>query len=163
MELLVIRHGIAVDREEGASEEADAARPLTSRGRRRFKRVVRGLDRLGLLIDHVLTSPKRRAIETADLLDPLVVSDARISARLATEPRSELLTEIAALDGSRVAVVGHEPYLGQLIALLTLSSGQHGDALALKKGGVAWLEGDPAPGGMRVRAHLPPRILRRIR
>jgi phosphohistidine phosphatase len=165
MELLIVRHGIAVDREEGSDEATDAARPLTARGRRRFKRSVRGLDRLGVLVDHVLTSPKRRAVETAELLRPIVVADAafRISVNLVSEPRSELLAELGTFGGSRVAVVGHEPYLGQLIALLTVASGQHGDAVELKKGGVAWLVGDLAPGAMKLQAHLPPRVLRRLR
>lgn len=165
MELLVIRHGIAVEREEGADDAADAERPLTSRGRRRFKRVVRGLDRLGLLIDQVIASPKRRAVETAELLRPILVTDTpfRVSARLTAPPGADLLAELGSFEGVRIAVVGHEPHLGALIALLTASSSQHGEAVELKKGGVCWLEGAAAPGAMRVRAHLPPRVLRRIR
>jgi phosphohistidine phosphatase len=165
MELLVIRHGIATERDAEAGEAADAERPLTSRGRRRFKRVVRGLDRLGLLIDQVVSSPKRRAVETAELLRPILALDnpVRLSAHLTAPPGADLLAELSSFESTRVAVVGHEPFLGSLIALLTASSAQHGEAVELKKGGVCWLEGVPAPGAMRVRAHMPPRVLRRIR
>src|SRR5687767_7966427 len=119
MELLVVRHGIAVDREEGADEAADAARPLTKRGIRRFRRSVRGLDRLGIIVDHILHSPKRRAVETAQLLAPLLAHDDafHMTPLLAASPRAELLSQISAFGDARVAVVGHEPYLSGLISL----------------------------------------------
>jgi phosphohistidine phosphatase len=62
----------------------------------------------------------------------------------------------------RVAVVGHEPWLGELIALLTTGESRHGETIPLKKGGVAILEGAPTPGGMTLRALLPPRVSRRL-
>jgi phosphohistidine phosphatase len=165
MELLVIRHGIAVEREPDADETADAARPLTTRGRRRFKRAVRGLERLGIVVDHVLTSPKRRALETAELLRPVLIARDHVHATslLAGPPRAELLAQLTDLGSSRAAVVGHEPHLGALLALLTMGVTDHGDALELKKGAVAWLTGTPAPAGMRLLGVLPPKILRRIR
>ena len=166
MELLVIRHATAVERIEGASEADDAARPLTDRGRRRFRRVVRGLRRLGLDVDRVVHSPWTRAAQTADLLGRLVdgpLDDARrISPHLAAPPRGELFTDLAAAGGDRIAVVGHEPWLADLLALLLTGSTAHADALPFKKGGVAWLEGNPTPGGMKLIAFLPPRILRAV-
>jgi len=164
MELLVIRHATAVERVEGASDADDAARPLTDRGRRRFREVVRGLRRLDLDIDRVLHSPWLRAVQTADLLAPLVADlDAarRASPHLAAPPRAELFTDLAGADC--VAVVGHQPWLAELVALLTTGSTQHADALPFRKGAVAWLDGTATPGGMQLRAFLPPRVLRRIR
>ncbi|MCB9560246.1 MAG: histidine phosphatase family protein [Kofleriaceae bacterium] len=166
MELLVIRHALAVERAEGASAADDAARPLTSRGRRRFRDVVRGLQRLGFATDRVLHSPWQRAVETADLLEPLVdddLDDVRVATpHLAAPPRAELFALIAER-GARVALVGHEPWLGQLVALLTVGAAEQGDTMPFRKGGVAWLEGSATPGGMQLRALLPPRVLRRIR
>jgi len=166
MELLVIRHAIAVDRVEGASDAEDAARPLTDRGRRRFKRTVRGLDRLGMRVDRVLYSPWARAAQTADLLGPIVagaLADARaVTATLTGPPRAELFAELAALGDRAVAVVGHEPWLGELVALLTFGASSHGDSLRFKKGGAAWLEGSPTPGGMDLVSFLPPRVLRAV-
>lgn len=71
MELFLVRHALAAPLPEGAGEEADAARPLTAKGIRRFRKVVRGLKALGVSLDLVLTSPKRRALETAELLAEL--------------------------------------------------------------------------------------------
>jgi phosphohistidine phosphatase len=60
-------------------------------------------------------------------------------------------------------VVGHEPWLGELAAWLAFGDTRHGDALIIKKCGVVWLEGTAVPGGMQVRAAIPPRLLRAIR
>lgn len=162
----MIRHAIAVERVEGASAEEDAARPLTDRGRRRFRRVVRGLGRLGLRVDRVVHSPWTRAAQTAELLQPILAGDPgdarRVSPHLAGPPRSELFTELSGLGAPRVAVVGHEPWLGELIALLAMGSSSLGESLPIKKGGVALLEGTATPGGMRLLALLPPRVLRSI-
>lgn len=167
MELLVIRHAIAVERIPGASDEEDAARPLTGRGRRRFEKVVRGLERIDLWCDAVLYSPRRRAAETAELLAPIVrgsIADvSRATPHLAGPPRAELLSEIAADAAERTALVGHEPWLSELVALLVSGTTQVADALPLRKGGVAWLDGAIAPAGMQLRALLPPRVLRAVR
>lgn len=167
MDLWVIRHAIAVDRQDDATDAEDAARPLTARGARRFRRSVRGLARLGVKLDRVVHSPWVRAAETAALLDDLLdgdPADARVATPLlTTPPRADLLGTIASTGAARVAVVGHEPWLGELVALLTTGAPALGEALPFKKGGAAWLDGTLAPGGMRLRAVLPPRVLRRVR
>lgn len=161
MELVVIRHAIAVER---SPEQEDADRQLTDRGRRRFRQVVRGLRALDLRVDRILSSPWRRAAETADLALPLLRGggSAEVCSFLTQSPRSELLTAIAATAVPRVALVGHEPWLGELIAMLTTGEVRHGEVIPLKKGGVALLEGAVAPGGMQLRALLPPKVLRRL-
>lgn len=161
MELVVIRHAIAIERNP---EVEDAERSLTERGRRRFKQVVRGLRALDLRVDRILASPWRRAAETADLALPLLRSggSAELCGHLCAPPRAELLSAIAAAAVPRVAIIGHEPWLGELIALVTTGEARHGETIPLKKGGVAVLDGAPTPGGMHLRALLPPRVLRRL-
>ena len=162
MDLLVIRHAIAAERVEGND---DAARPLTSKGIKRMKAVVRGLDNLGIELTRVLHSPWRRAAETAALLEPIIrgdLRDALVPTELLTgSPKAELLAQIAeqGVIGT-VAVVGHEPWLGELLTLLAVGDGRHGEAIPLKKSGVAWLDGNATPGGMSLRALVPPRLLR---
>lgn len=147
--LVLVRHAAAEPRAEGV---ADAERALTPRGRRRFRGVVRGLLRLDLGVERLWYSPWRRAAETAELMRHLAGS-ADAEARLAGPPDDTLL---AHLDVSRVGWLGHEPWLGDWVRRLT------GSALDLpwKKGGVVVLEGEPAPGTMRLVAVLPPRLLR---
>ncbi|WP_117238557.1 SixA phosphatase family protein [Thermus sediminis] len=165
MELFLVRHAIALPLPEGAGEEEDDARPLTPKGVRRFRKVVRGLAALGVGLDLILTSPKRRALETAELLSDLLQGETRVSPHLAEPPGEELLAEIPA--EGRVALVGHEPYLSVFLTQLLfgdLLGGSVQDALEgrflLKKGGVAWLEGTPRPGGMTLRALFPPKVFR---
>ena len=161
MELLVIRHAIAAER---TADVADAERPLTNRGRRRFRQVVRGLGALGLAVDLVLSSPWRRASETAALLAPLGADDLGpvVTPHLAGPPRAELLSAIAGAGVARLAVVGHEPWLGELVAMLTTGEPRHGEAVPFKKGGVAVLAGTATAGGMVLRALLPPSVTRRL-
>lgn len=153
MELTLIRHALA---EDGAD---DSARPLSKKGRRRFAREVQTLDALGLRLDRVLHSPKRRAVETAELLAPLCDGELELTSTplLAKHPGVELWE---LLEGERLAVVGHEPHLSALLSWLVTGEASAGARFELKKGAVAQLEGDPAPGGMRLCSILPPKVLR---
>ncbi|MCC6333658.1 MAG: phosphohistidine phosphatase SixA [Myxococcales bacterium] len=153
MELFLIRHAIAEDGED------DDARPLSARGRKRFKEVVGALDALGVRFDRVLHSPKRRAVETAELLAPLVDGELEVTALLKEAPRDKLLGQ---LHGGAVAVVGHEPHLSSLLAWLTVGEPEQGRAFVLKKGSVAVLAGEPGPGGMQLLALWSPGALRKL-
>ncbi len=177
MELLVIRHAIAEDVDEAAAAGCpDAARRLTERGRRRMERAVRGLLALDLPCELALHSPWTRATQTAALLAPLVTRETRPWAALARAPDAAMLAElqheVEALGKSggtlraegepRLALVGHQPWLGELVAWLTTGKRAAGEAMPLGKGAVAWLAGRPAPGSMELRALLPSFVLRTL-
>jgi phosphohistidine phosphatase len=156
MRLFLIRHGLAAPRAAGV---ADASRPLTPRGRARFRRAVRGLARLGVRFDRVYHSPKLRAVETADLVAPTVQGETVVTSNLARAPGEPLLAEIR---GDVVALVGHEPMLSSLAAWLVLGDKSRGAKFELKKGGAIVLDGELRPGAMRVVALLPPKALRKM-
>lgn len=156
MQLTLIRHAIAVERSAGGT---DAARPLSPEGIDRFRQVVRGLDALGFRCDQLVHSPRLRAVQTAELAVPLVRGELQVSPLLAEAPGPALFD---LLDGDRVALVGHSPWLEQLLALLTAGEVGRYKAFRLKKGGVAVLEGTARPAGMHLTALLPPRVTRRI-
>jgi phosphohistidine phosphatase len=158
MQLFVIRHGVAHDPAPGLD---DAARALTAAGKAKLRRVVRGLGALDLQFDRVLTSPWKRAMQTARLLAPIATGEPVTTALLTRRPSAELLALIAERSGP-TAVVGHEPWLGELVAWLAFGDTRHGDALLIKKSGVLWLEGTTVPGGMQIRAVIPPRLLRAL-
>lgn len=155
MELFVIRHAAAVPREQGVE---DAARPLTAKGLARWERSVRGLANLRIGFDRVYHGPWLRAAQTADALSSLLSGESVVSIQLVEKPGNLLLTELA---GKRVAVVGHEPWLSELITWLVLGRPEAG-RIELGKGAVAWLDGDPKPGAMVLHALLPPKLLRRL-
>lgn len=154
MRLYVIRHGIAEPR---TAKMKDADRPLTLKGRKRFQREVKALDRMGVRFDLLLTSPWTRAAETADFLRPLVAGDCVRTEALAKPPSPALLEK---LEGECVAIVGHQPWLTELAAWLAFGVREQGKAIGLKKGGVLVLEGLPVPGGMVLQQQLTPKVLR---
>lgn len=156
MNLFVIRHAIAEEAPEG---QADSERALTDEGIKKAKKAVRGMREVGIDFDRILTSPWTRAVQTAELLASLCDEPPIATQLLAQMPRSELLAQIAEL-AEDTAVVGHEPWLSELVAWLAFGDTRHGDALELKKSCVVWLEGSAVPGGMAIRAMLPPSMLR---
>jgi phosphohistidine phosphatase len=158
MHLLVIRHAIA---EERSPDQDDSSRELTRDGIRKLKGVVQGLRDLGWKLDAVLTSPWTRALHTAQLLSPIASAKPITTALLAESPRSELLAQIAEQAADTIAVVGHEPWLGELVAWLAFGEQKLGEQLELKKSAVVWLEGSAVPRGMTLRALAPPKLWRR--
>ena len=159
MNLFVIRHAIAEDPVAG---QADADRELTPDGDRKLRRIVKGLRKLDIHFERVLTSPWARAKTTAERLEPISDREPTVTELLCQTPRAELLATIAE-HPTTVAVVGHEPWLGELVAWLAFGDMRHGEALDLRKAGVVWLEGSAVPGGMTLRAMLTPKVLRAIR
>lgn len=156
MELWILRHGIAEELDE---EKADEARALTRKGRARVERMVDGLARLGARFDRLYHSPLLRAVQTAELLLPLVDGESVVTDLLSQVPGEPLLELVA---GERVAVVGHQPWLGELVCLLVMGTPDRGDRFEIKKAGAIHLRGEPHPGGMAIAGLYPPRLLRAL-
>lgn len=148
MELFLIRHALAEDGED------DDARPLTEKGKKRFKEMARALERMDVRFDRVLHSPKVRAVETAKLIDARLQE----TPLLAAPPADGLLQLFST--GNVVGAVGHEPWLSELLAWLVTGKAALGPQFELKKGAVAHLEGEPRPGQMQLKALLTPKAMR---
>lgn len=168
MELYIVRHGIA---EDVSADGTDASRALTGKGKRKMRKVVRGLERLDVELDRILFSPWLRAQETAEILmelcDEAKGCEAEVASELAQPPGTELLARLSVAGVDRVAVVGHEPWLSGLAAWLTcgwkvFDDGASNCLFDLKKGGVLHLRGDPVPGSMVLVAAYPPTALIRL-
>jgi phosphohistidine phosphatase len=167
MDIVVVRHGIAVDRDEAAKTAmADAERPLTEKGRRRMKRCARGIARLVPGVERIVSSPLVRAVETARMVRRAYDDDVGFSeeaALLPDAPPSDLGSVLAeGLVAPIVVVVGHEPHLGRFIGWAV--TGQAREFVELGKGGACLLrfEGAPGAGIGRLIWLLPPRELRRV-
>lgn len=164
VELFLIRHGLAGQR--GPAFPDDRLRPLTEEGITRFKQAVRGLAALDVGIDLVLTSPLVRAHQTAELLVAGLPGRPRLDTLDALAPGGrvpvimEAIAQRSRQKQNRIALVGHEPDLGELAARLLGSRG----ALQFKKGAVCCIElqGRLAGGPGTLIWHLPPRILRKL-
>jgi phosphohistidine phosphatase len=157
MDMYLIRHAIAEPR---SPDLPDEDRALTNDGRARFEMVVEGLERLGVRLDRIYHSPWRRAAETAEMAAHLSGGELEPHPGLARDPGEDLLRS---LEGEAVALVGHEPWMSELIAWLVTGDSYATGSHVMKKGGVAWLRGDPRPGGMELRALIPPKVFRELR
>jgi phosphohistidine phosphatase len=164
MDLFLVRHAIAEDWTPGLPDEL---RALTAEGRARFASSVRGLGRLGLSFERVLHSPWKRASQTAELLAPVCEGAIVATEALANAPGRELLAALDEMERSdpptsRVALVGHEPWMSELLAWLSTGSARGAPAVRMRKGALAWMRGAPRPGGMALEALLKPSLLRRL-
>ena len=166
MQLLVIRHAIAMDREEFAeSGESDDRRPLTRAGVKRMRKVAKGLREVVGKIDVIATSPYTRAVETATIVsDEFGLEPAEVSASLVPDVHFDELERWMQMHSSRevVAVVGHEPHLSGLVSWLMTGSGE--SRIELKKGGACLLDFGSAVrrGSGRLLWLMTPRQLRAL-
>ena len=160
MQLLIIRHAIAVEPAPGL---ADEERTLTEEGVTRFRDAARGLAAVLDPPDVLLTSPWLRAVQTAEIAASAWGKVSPKTTNALGGGRVEHVLKI--LDGYRgkklVAVVGHEPQLSALLARLL--GAPEASRFAFKKGGAALvdLSGDVREGGSLVWS-MPPRLLRAL-
>jgi phosphohistidine phosphatase len=159
-ELYLIRHGIAEERGEAWPD--DTKRPLTDAGMSRLRKSVRGLARLGVTFDVVLTSPLVRTRQTAEIVAASFDARPPVVAVESLAPEGSYQKVIADLEKqarrTRIALVGHEPGIGELAA--RLSGSRH--RFEFKKGAVCRidLETLPPAGPGTLRWFLTPKILR---
>jgi phosphohistidine phosphatase len=166
MQVVLIRHGIAEDREAFATEgEDDALRPLTKQGRWKMERVARGLRQAVRSIDVLATSPLVRATQTAEII-ATVYRDIEVVTVPAFAPDAPLNAGLDWLRRQRsvevVAVVGHEPHMGTLATWLLTDLAE--SRIPLRKGGACAIEfsGLPRAGVGNLAWTLTPALLRRL-
>lgn len=161
-ELYLVRHAIAAER--STHRAGDDTRPLTARGVVRFKKAVAGLATLGAGIDEVFTSPLVRARQTAALLAAGLRGAPAVRVLDALAPGHAPPAVVAQLARAvrrrrrRIALVGHEPGLGELAAHLIGA----GRPLPFRKGGICRIDMESLtsrrPGVLAW--FLPPKVLR---
>jgi phosphohistidine phosphatase len=163
-ELYLIRHAIAEER--GEKWPDDNKRPLTEDGIARMRKAARGLARIGVTLDAVLTSPLVRARQTAEIVAAAGDSKPPIVNIESLTPDGGYAAIVADLEkharkAIRIALVGHEPLIGELAARLIGS--RH--PIEFKKGAVCRIDLDAIPpaGPGDLRWMLTPKILRLIK
>jgi phosphohistidine phosphatase len=129
MKVLLIRHAHAADQDRALP---DAARHLTRRGRDLARRLGARLRAEGIVFDALVSSPLVRAVQTAELVAQGAGYEGEVSALPALAPDGSPHRVAADLEGvgAAVAVVGHEPSISHLAAVL-LGRASHA---AFKKG-----------------------------
>jgi phosphohistidine phosphatase len=166
MRLLVIRHAIAVEREEFARSHADdATRPLTPEGRAKMERAASGLRELVPDLTLIASSPLKRALDTATIV-ARPHGDLEVERVPELAPGASLDRAIAWLAGlpakGTIGIVGHEPDLSRLVCALL--SGADRPFFEFRKGAACLLEfsGPVARGGAVLDWFLGPKHLRRF-
>lgn len=137
MEIYLMQHG------EAFSEDADPERSLTPEGERQIEASGRALKKLGVEVDLVVSSPKKRARQTAEIVGRVLgYPSEEIRATEALQPTAPapdaLLFLKAYEDKKRILVAGHLPSLGEIASAL-LSEGPK-VAIRFSMGGVCRID-----------------------
>jgi phosphohistidine phosphatase len=166
MDLLIVRHAIAFERNSRRWRD-DGERPLSPEGMARARKAAAGLKVIAERPQCVLTSPLVRAKQTAAILTEFAgwPKATDCPALSPDESPDQAFAALAAQKENIVAVVGHQPGLGRLLAACLPAQGRGGvnpEAFELKKMGVALVsfKGTPRAGGGMLNWFVPPRILR---
>lgn len=147
MDLYLIRHADALPL-DAANTSSDAERPLSVTGQEQARAVAEGLRRRGVRLNYLLTSPLVRAQQTAEGIlrhwGEDGVPELRVCEDLAPDGKRKRLTRfLSRLNGEAVAVVGHQPDLGEYGGWLL---GHRKKPLDLAKAGVALVRCEDGPG-----------------
>ena len=162
-ELYLIRHGLAEARGERWPD--DTKRPLSEEGLSRLRKQARGLARLGVAFDVVLTSPLVRTRQTAEIVAAALEPRPPIANIDSLAPDGSYQAVVAELEKHarrmRIALVGHEPGIGELAAWLI--GARH--PIEFKKGGACRIDVKALPpAGLGVlRWFLTPKVMRTLR
>ena len=160
LQLYFLRHADAGDPEVWAGD--DALRPLSEKGELQAERLGSFLAEIGFQPEAIISSPKLRARQTAELVGAAIGVGVRLDDRLAEGFDPATVDAILAGAGSpnRPVLVGHDPDFSQVLGWLASA-----DGLTMKKGAFARVDVRGAVGDGRgtLRWLVPPDLLDRAR
>jgi phosphohistidine phosphatase len=121
MNLYLMRHGIAADKNQ-PSETDDARRPLSPKSLKRTRRIAKGIRRLSIAFDVILSSPLARARQTADIVGAELDNETRVEEIPSLAPDGgfdQLMAGLARYQNHQhLLLVGHKPLLGEVLSSL---------------------------------------------
>ena len=158
MEIYLLRHGIAEDGKPGAP---DSERALTGEGKKKLRVVLQVARRAEVKPDLILTSPYKRATETAKIAAEILGYQAGLvpSVELTPDAAPEHVWDVIRThrDAQSILLASHEPLLGFLAAYLT---GGPSSMFDMKKGALVRIDVEafaPRPKGV-LRWFLTPKL-----
>ncbi len=159
MEIYLLRHGIAEPPRPGLD---DPERALLPEGKKRLRSVLRAAKAAGVQPSLIMTSPYRRAVETAEIAakalgytEEIVRTNTLQPGRTPEEVWEELQTTHSE---SGILLAGHEPLFGYLAAFLL---GTPSLLVDVKKGSLIRIDVEqsgPRPRGV-LRWYLTPKLI----
>ena len=179
--LYLIRHAQADER--GPQYPDDSLRPLVAKGHKQAKALARALEILDIRFDRLCSSPYTRALETAEPLSERVNQRIETLPELTSSRYPQLLARLvdkpvdngasrpvdkgvdnsgnSVIDGFRIALVGHEPYLSELTSYL-LTGDAWEVSLKFKKAMLVQLSGPLEAGKMTLQMTLPAGVYKKF-
>jgi phosphohistidine phosphatase len=160
MNLYILRHASAGVRR--ADPTLDLKRPLDKEGKEQCLLIARYLNALRIQFDAIVSSPLKRALQTASLVGTEVAYDSKIQIADALSPSGTvpgfqaLIANLAASDN--VLVVGHNPNLPEFVGSLICSP--RPASIRMRKGAIARVDCTRRPG--QLISLLDPRMLRLV-
>lgn len=160
MNLYILRHASAGTRR--ANPKLDVKRPIDKEGKQQCLLVGSYLSALNVQFDRVVSSPLKRALQTASLVSNETGYDGKIEISDALLPEAsvvkfqELVRALQKYDN--VLVVGHNPNLPVFFSSMVAPAGRV--SIRLRKGAVARIDCDRLPGTLHWL--VDPRILRGV-
>ena len=141
MNLYLMRHGIAVAK-DNPKTHSDEERALTKKGAKRVRKAAKGLSKLDVAFDRILTSPLPRARQTAEIVAKVLEMEEQLEEAPELAPEASvknLATRLAGYSQCQdLLLVGHQPFLGKAASFL-LARNESAE-IDLKKGGVCCIE-----------------------
>jgi phosphohistidine phosphatase len=162
MNISLLRHGIAIDRDEPGCP-ADPERFLTERGIERTRAAVAGIAILGIDPAAILSSPYVRARQTAELAAEALGFEDEIetdAALIWDRPPERIASRLAGRLEESILLVGHAPHLDELAGYLV---GADRAVTSMKKSALLVLSCFSVNrGGGYITGYYPPRLLRSL-
>ena len=160
MNVYLMRHANAGLRRENPL--SDAKRGLVKEGKEQCMLMARVLGALEVQIDTIVSSPLKRAMQTAQFVGTEMGFEGRVEISKALAPGAEYPAFLDLLnkyqDREGILVVGHNPHLFQILGRMITGNG--GASIRLRKGSIACVDMDHHPA--RLKWLLDPRTCRLI-
>jgi len=158
MEIYILRHGIA---EEAKAGMPDADRALTDAGREKLRSVLEQAHEAGVKPSLILTSPYRRAVQTAYIAGQVLRCNKIVEAGILTPdsaPKAVWEAICAHRREPALLIAGHEPLLGMTVGYLLAAPALHVD---MKKAALVRIDQETFSGAPRgvLKWMLTPRLV----
>lgn len=165
MEIILVRHAVAMERQEFAKTgQEDSLRPITLKGARRHRRMCKSMQKMARGAEVIVTSPLLRARQTAEITSQIYedLNILEVPELVPSASPSAFLKWVRVWGRvyKKIIVVGHEPHLGELASYLVSGQVQHN--FIVKKSGFLSIITGPASeiekGSGKVLYHVSPKL-----
>jgi len=151
MAVYLVKHG------KSRPKEVDPDQGLSGEGIAETERMARLAIDLGLRVDRIMHSGKKRARETAEMYAAALKPEQSAAEAAGLNPLDDVAPWQSLDSGGRLMLVGHLPFMERLAALLVAGNPEK-TVIRFRNSGIVCLEREEGPGGWTIRWALVPRV-----